>query len=145
MIPFGLTPFRFYAYIGIAVAFAAVLTFGGCEHMNANNLRADNKVLEQSVKSFENSQKSNLKTIDVLKEKMKGWIDLATTSQAIKEAAAKAAEFEKENQKLSAQIRKREEKDYAKPECNKLFEIEFESACPGVADGMRERAGRHDN
>lgn len=142
VIPFGLTPFRFYAYIGIAVAFAAVLTFGGCEHMNASDLRADKKVLEGSVMTLEDSNKSNLVTIAGLKTSVKVWKDLATPSDVMKAAAARAAELELQNQKLNEELAHREEKDDGKPDCVKLLDTDFELVCREYASGMRERAGR---
>lgn len=68
MIPFGLTPFRFYAYIGIAVAFAAVSAFGGWQWVRAENLESNNHVLAVDKKSYADANTSNLTTIKSLKE-----------------------------------------------------------------------------
>lgn len=142
VIPFGLTPFRFYAYIGTAVAFAAVLTFGGCEHMNASDLRADKKVLEGNVTTLKDANKSNLVTIGGLRTSVEAWKKLATPSENMKAAAARAAELEKQNARLNEELAKREGKDDAKPDCVKLLDTDFELVCHEYAAGMRERADR---
>lgn len=142
MIPFGLTPFRLYAYAGVAALFLVVLTFGGCEHLNASNLRADKKVLEGNVKTFGDANETNQKTIGILKTTIEAWKKLATPSANMKAAAARAAELEKQNARLNEELAKREEKDDAKPDCIKLLDTDFELVCHEYAAGMRERAGR---
>jgi hypothetical protein len=142
---FGLSRTRIIIYACTLVAFAGILTFAGCEHSNANTLRAENQTLEDSVTSLKSANDSNQVVIDSQKVSIEAWKKLATTSASMKAAAARAADLEKENTRLNAELDKRAEKDYAKPDCVNLLEMDFEAVCPGIAAGLRARASRYED
>lgn len=139
------TGMRLYIYLGVAAAFLSVLTFAGCEHSNANSARADEKVALNGLATALDANKTNQNTINVQKGTIEQWKALATPNKTMKDAAARAAELEQENSRLNAALAKQAEKDYAKPDCVKLLETDFESVCPGIAAGLRERASRYEN
>lgn len=130
---------------GIAAVILAACTFGGCEHMNASNARAAEKVATANFATAQNANGTNQVTIKSQARTIADLLKLVTPSQAMKDAAAKAAMLEQENDRLNAALAKRAEKDYAKPDCVKLLDTDFELVCPNIAAGLRERASRYEH
>lgn len=145
ILPFGLTSLRLYIYAGVAAAFMLLLMVAGCEHSNAKSARADEKIAQEGTRTVLDANKTNLETIKVLKEAIVTWKRLATPAPGMKAAAARAAELEQDVERLNAALAKKAEKDYAKPDCIKLLQTDFGVVCPGIAAGLRERAGRYEN
>lgn len=141
---FGVNP---YLAGGLALIFAALITFAGCEHSNASAARADRDAMESARDYARDAATSKDVVIGALTQSRDAWKKLATPSEAMDAAADRAELLEQQLRHTQADLdRLAREKDHAKPECAALLATDFERVCPAIARRLRERAeGRADD
>jgi hypothetical protein len=144
-IPFGWSPARLYAYAGIAIAFAATLTFAGCEHSNAESARAARDVAKAALETAVDANASNQVTIEAQGRALDQWMKLGDSPETVRALLVAAAKTIDESTKALAAFLAAKEKDRANPECGALLGANLERACPGIARGLRSAAGGHEN
>lgn len=126
---------------GIALVFAGLLTFAGCEHSNAKAARAERDAMEAARDYAVDANLGKDQVIEDLTTSRDRWKLLATPSEEMEAAAARAGELEVELTRTRAKLDKlAEEKDRANPDCLAVLEVDFERACPHVAERLRNRA-----
>lgn len=149
MIPFGLSRLRLGIYAGIAVAFAVVLSFAGCEHHNASAARADRAAMKTLLKTRTDERdkvveanESQQATIDAQGKALSQWASIGVKPEDVKQMLTAIAAKKVELDKLFAEIAKRKGKDDGNPDCAKLLQVDFQRVCPNRAAVLRAYENR---
>jgi hypothetical protein len=141
-IPFGLSKVRLCVYAGIAIAFASVLTFAGCEHSNAEAARAERDSAEIARDTAVDANAGNLVTIETQRRALEEWRALRVTPEEAALAIAAHHALVDKVLEQAAELEKAKESDRARPDCEALLDADFERVCPATARGLRKYESR---
>lgn len=123
--------------VGIA---AVVLIIGGlawrCSYLGNKRDEA-----EKLVAALTSANTDNQAAIKTLRGALAEWRALGVTPEEAAVAVASMNEIQGLAAQLQQAIEKAKETDRAKPNCAAWLDTDFESACPGIARGLRDAAG----
>lgn len=139
-------PDRAIKYIGIGACVIVMLSYVGCLRVENSGLKKDLDVVKTQLVECKNANASNQETISTLKEANETWASTCgKVREAVKIAGDEADKFRTELRRLRG-MRDDEARrvDYANPKCKEILAIDFESACPAIASGLRERSNSSD-
>lgn len=141
--------FNPYLVGGVAAAFLAVASFGGCQYVRAEKAVSDRETAQASRDAAITARDaaiaanvSNVLTIKAQGAALDKWVSLGASPEEIADLVRRAGEKLKEFEKLWASNQKLKEKDRANPECEALRNIDFARVCPNRARVLRGYEGR---
>lgn len=130
----GATPYLLAAFLAMAGATAFSIE-------RAEKFKAQEQSAAQTVSSLEATLKDNQSVADACSAGTQSLKDAATAAQAKADAANHQLDTLK--QQLTAKALKlhlQEANDRANPICKAILQTDISTACPGIADSLRQRA-----
>lgn len=146
---FGLNP---YLIGGVAAVIVALGSFGGCQYVRAEAAvakaqkeTAKREGAEAARDKAIEANTSQQVTIEAQSAALDKWAKIGTSPDQVAALVQDLKRFSDQLAARAAANDKLKENDLAKPDCAALLAVSVQRACPGIAAGLRNYAGGHQN